>query len=102
VPPEAPVLDRDRRLRQPGRHLLELQRLAVGLRRHDAEQRAVVRVEERVLPERDRTQRVQAARPEEQRAAGERAAREHGRNDDHDQNQHDAQHVPSRRAPSPA
>src|SRR4051794_31090841 len=51
VHPEAPVLDRDGRLREPGRDLADLQRLPVALRRDDAEQAAVGGEEERVLAE---------------------------------------------------
>ena len=65
VLPEAAVLDRDRRLREVRRHLVEPQRLPVRARRHDAEERAVLRVHERVLPEREGLERVQRARPEQ-------------------------------------
>ena len=51
VLPEPPVLDRDRRLRQPRRHLRERQLLAVPLRRDRAEQRVVARGDERVRPD---------------------------------------------------
>ena len=46
---EAPVLDRDRRLREPGRDLPERDDLPVALGRDHAEQRAVGGVDERVL-----------------------------------------------------
>src|SRR5262249_47532948 len=61
VLPEAGVLDRHGRLRQPGRDLREWQRLSVRGRRDDAEQSPVVRVEERVLSERQRPEVVEAA-----------------------------------------
>ena len=58
---EAPVLDRDRRLRHPRADLAERHRLAVPLGRDRAEQRVVGGVDERVLADRDRPQRVQVA-----------------------------------------
>ena len=59
---EAPVLDRDRRLPDPDRHLVGLDRLAVALGRDRPEQRSVGRVDERVLPDPDLPQRVEVAR----------------------------------------
>jgi hypothetical protein len=56
---EAPVLDRDRRLRDPRGHLRESHRLAVALGRDGSEQRAVRRVDERVLADRDRLERAE-------------------------------------------
>src|SRR5262249_37780634 len=50
---EAPVLDGDRRLRQPRAYAAERYGLAVLLRRDRAEQRPVGRVDEGVLADRD-------------------------------------------------
>ena len=71
VLPEAGVLDRDRRLRQRRRDLRERQPLAVRRRGHDPEALPVVRVEERILAERERTQVMAAARREQELAARE-------------------------------
>ena len=59
---EATVLDRDRRLADPERHLIGLDGLTVSLGRNRSEQRAVGRVQERVLADADRPQRAQVAR----------------------------------------
>ena len=62
---EAPVLDRDRGLRHPGRHVAELQRLPVARRRDRSEERAVRREDERVLADVQRAERVQGtSRPD--------------------------------------
>src|SRR4029078_4279745 len=63
---EAPVLDRDRRLRRPGAHLRARDRRPVPLPPDDAELGAVSGVDEGVLPDGDRTESVEvAARPED-------------------------------------
>src|SRR5438105_1720353 len=56
VGPVAPVLDRDRRLRQPLADAVPRDRLAVLLGRDRAEQGPVGRIDERVLADRDRMQ----------------------------------------------
>ena len=58
---EAPVLDRDRRLRHPRAHPRERDDLAVALGRDRAEQRAVGGVDERVLADPDLVQRREVA-----------------------------------------
>ena len=68
---EAAVLDRNRCERQPLRHLPERHRLAVPLGGDRAEQRAVARVDERVLPDLDRPQRTQVAALRQRRARAE-------------------------------
>ena len=88
VLPEATVLDRNRGFRQPGRDRAQLQRLPVPRRRNNTKQRAVVRKQDRVLTERDRMQRVQAARAEHDRAAREPDRR----NGDHQRAYADNQH----------
>src|SRR5581483_865630 len=70
----AAVLDRHRRLREPRRHLRERHRDAVVIGRDRAEQRAVARVDERVLADLDRPQRVEVAADSER---GPRAEAEH-------------------------
>jgi hypothetical protein len=93
VLPEARVLDRHRRLRQPRRDLRERLRLAVGRRRHDAEQAHVVRVEEGVLAERERSEVGQAAGREQHLPPGEGDGREHerdGRGEEERQEEEDA------------
>src|SRR5437763_5668739 len=78
---EAAVLDRDRRRRQPARHPPEAHGLAVPLRRNRAEQRSVRRVDEGVLADRDRPQRVEITADGERRAraeAGEQGDRRDG------------------------
>ena len=72
---EAPVLDRDGRLRHPRADLAARHRRAVALRGDDAELRAVRRVDERVLADGDRAQRVEVAARAEHRGRADRAAR---------------------------
>ena len=71
VLPEAGVLDRDRGLRQRRRDLRERQPLAIRRRRDDSELLSVVRVEERVLAERERTDFGEVALREQELLAGE-------------------------------
>src|SRR5262249_11198886 len=85
--PEASVLDRDRCLRKPVRHLPERQRLSVRRRRDDAEQTHAVRVQERVLAEREGTKVFEGARREQDLAPRERDRRKHER-DDRGEEQH--------------
>ena len=59
---EPAVLDRDRRLPDPERHSVGRHRLAVALGGNRAEQRAVGCVEERVLPDRGRSERAEVTR----------------------------------------
>jgi hypothetical protein len=88
---EALVLDRHGRLREEGRHLVQCDRLSVLLRGNRAEQRAVGRVDERVLTDRDGLERRERAavkerlRPRERRRGKNAPARE----DDRDQEDED-------------
>jgi hypothetical protein len=61
VLPVAVILDRDRRLGQPGRYAGEGDRITMPDRGHHPERRAVRRVDERVAAELDRALRGQAA-----------------------------------------
>ena len=93
VLPEPGVLDRDRGLRQRRRDLRERQGLSVRRRRDDAEQPHVVRVEERVLTERERAEVGEAARGEQDLPTGEGDSREHerdGRGEQEHQNEQQA------------
>ena len=78
VLPEASVLDRDGRLAEVRRDLVQSERQPVHARRDDAEQRAVVGIHERVLSERDRLERAQVARAEQDGTTGGDGAGEHG------------------------
>ena len=77
---EPAVLDRDRRGRQPVRHPLQHDGLPVSLGRDRAEQRAVRRVDEGVLADRGRAERVEVAADRERRPGA-----EPGEDDDHDE-----------------
>ena len=82
---EAPVLDRDGGLRNPGAHLRPRHRGAVALGGNDTELRAVRRVDERVLADGHGAQRVEvAARAED----GRRADRQRENGDDRQAQQH--------------
>ena len=83
---EAAILDGDRRLAEPRRHLAERHDLPIPLGRDHAEQRAVRRVDERVLADPGRAERVEVAL----RAEGEhRAARRDARGDEDEREQHE-------------
>jgi hypothetical protein len=84
VVPEPPVLDRDRRFRDPRAHLAQGDRLTVPLGRDRAEQRVVRGEDERVLPDLDRAQRLEAAtRHPDGRAGESRDDEEHEAADQH-------------------
>ena len=87
---EAPVLDRDGRLRHPGADPRERHRLTVPLGRDRAEDRVVRRVDEGVLADRDRPQGVQIAVGAEGRDAGDgRAGNDEEEPEDRDDGEHD-------------
>ena len=67
---EAPVLDRDDRLLQPRRHLVEPDGPVLLVRRDGRDHGAVAPADDRALPELARQQRLGIARDEEERAAG--------------------------------
>ena len=73
---EAPVLDRDGRLRRPRAHVNEADGLAVPLGGDRAEERAVRGVDERVLTDRDRLERREVALGGDRRRPAEAADRE--------------------------
>jgi hypothetical protein len=58
---EAAILDRDRCLADPRRHLVGSDRLTVALRRDHAEQRSVGGIDERVLADPRGPERAQVA-----------------------------------------
>jgi len=68
---ETPVLDRDGRLRHPGADLIETNRLPVAFRRNRPQQRSVSSENERVLPDLNRVERIEAAAVHPDRRAGE-------------------------------
>src|SRR5581483_448107 len=79
VLPEATVLDCHRRARHPDGDVPESDRLTVALCGDRPEQRAVARVDERVLADLDRAQRIQVAARRERRAGAQPDRRdEHG------------------------
>ena len=87
---EAAVLDGDRRLRHPRADLLQRHRLAVVLGRDRPEQRAVGRVDERVLADRHRAQRRERAAGLERSGGTERGQADHERDSEQkDEHDHD-------------
>ena len=91
---KAPVLDRDGGLRHPQAHLRSRHRSAVALGRNDAELRAVGRIDERVLADGHRLQRVEIT------TRSEDGRRPHGQreNDDDRQSQQHAEQEHAARA----
>ena len=88
---EAPVLDRNRSLCEPRRHLPQPERLAVRRRRDRAEQRAVAGVDERVLAERDRAELAQRAAREREHRARDAGGCDRRHDEDRDRGQHEEQ-----------
>ena len=89
---EPPVLDRDRRLAEPGRDLRERHDLPVALGRDHAEKRAVGGIDERVLADLGRPQRGEVAAVAEGQHRGPR--RDPGRREKHDDDRDDDRQLP--------
>src|SRR5438552_3271898 len=98
---EAAVLDRDRRLRQPARHLPELERLAVLVRRDRPERGAVVGEDERVGADSERAQRVERAAGADRRRAADRGYADEAAEDEQ-RDEEDGPGEPTVRRPAPA
>src|SRR6185437_8439508 len=93
---EPAVLDRHRCLGQPGRHLAERDRLSVLVGRNRAEQRAVACVDEGVLADLHRAQRVEAA------GGGQRGCRAEAQREDQDDDRGEDDRGDRARAAAPA